>query len=96
MRTIPTASVFLTSNFDRMKSFVKNTAAGRSKYESSPDSFMFAGNNGNLVRFRHAVGWSQEGIRFELDILDPGRDFESKFFSGSFKVGRVLMNATPV
>jgi len=45
------------------------------------DAFLFNKHNGNLMSFKHSVGWSEEGIRIEMDFLDPGKNFEEAYLS---------------
>ena len=49
--------------------------------KSYDDAFLFNKHNGNLISFKHSVGWDEGGIRIEMDMLDPGKNFEEAYIA---------------
>ena len=86
--TIPTVSIFLTSNREEMDAF--SISKGKSDFvfkfekdkESKP-SFFFDRNNPHFISFKHSVGFEEKTMagHFVLQLVDPGREFEINFIN---------------
>jgi len=87
---IPTASVFLTSNPLTMENFlnrlgdIKSTTAPVDIGDTS-EFYLFNKDDATFLSFSHSIGWkSANQTHYELEILDPDRDFEIEFIEPYF------------
>ena len=82
MPQVPAAGVLLSNNYQAMTTaFSKGGSTSVSRaIEKDKSIFHFSNtNNSNLLSFKGAWGTYAKNLGFELEIIDPTKDFEQRF-----------------